>query len=73
MLALLTVVGCVSPGEDGPSPASWNRFRGPNGTGIAAGRGYPSEIGPDSGVLWKREFPEGFSSPVLSRDSYNFV
>ena len=45
--------------------AAWDRFRGPNGTGIAAGT-YPAEIGPESGVLWKRPFPAGHSSPVLT-------
>ena len=44
--------------------AAWNRFRGPNGTGLANGA-YPEEIGPDEGVLWEREFPDGHSSPVL--------
>lgn len=50
-------------GEDGP--AAWNRFRGPNGTGIAAGA-FPAEIGPAEHVLWVRELPPGRSSPVLS-------
>ncbi|MCP3914142.1 MAG: PQQ-binding-like beta-propeller repeat protein [bacterium] len=48
--------------------AAWSRFRGPNGTGIAAGEGYPKELGPDTNALWKRAFPVGQSSPVLTRE-----
>jgi outer membrane protein assembly factor BamB len=47
--------------------AAWNRFRGPNGTGIAAGGSYLAEIGPAEHVLWKCALPPGRSSPVLSR------
>ena len=69
-LALLPVAGCLTARAEAerPTSAAWNRFRGPNGTGIASGGGYPAEIGPDAGVLWKREFPAGFSSPVLAGD-----
>ena len=31
----------------------WTRFRGPNGSGIANGGGYPAEFGPDKNVVWK--------------------
>ncbi len=55
-----------------PTAAHWNRFRGPNGTGLAAGGSYPAEIGPEQGVLWKRSFPAGQSSPVLG-DSLLFL
>lgn len=64
---LLLALGCVAADEHPTPAAAWNRFRGPNGTGIAAGR-YPAAIGPDQGVVWKRAFPEGFSSPALARD-----
>ena len=47
--------------------AAWNRFRGPNGTGLAAGE-YPVAIGPDAETVWMRGFPRGSSSPVLSRE-----
>ena len=46
--------------------AEWNRYRGPNGTGIASGGTYPTRIGPNTAVRWKHRFPEGFSSPILS-------
>lgn len=48
--------------------AAWNQFRGPNGTGIAAAGRFSGAIGPDTNVIWKRDFPQGHSSPVLSPD-----
>ena len=53
--------------QDGPT-AAWNRFRGPNGTGIAESGTYPAEIGPDKNVLWATAIPPGHSSPVLSAE-----
>src|SRR5262245_66186602 len=50
------------------SPEPWSRFRGPNGAGLATGSGYPIEFGPTRNVIWKRPFPMGKSSPVLTAD-----
>ncbi|MCH8828523.1 MAG: hypothetical protein IID45_02995, partial [Planctomycetes bacterium] len=45
---------------------NWPQFRGPHGTGIAAGdAALPAEIGPDRNLLWKRPIGKGHSSPVL--------
>jgi arylsulfatase A-like enzyme len=49
-------------------PDRWNQFRGPNGTGIAAGGTYPAEIGPDRNVVWASAVPPGHSSPVVDRE-----
>jgi len=65
LLGLLLVFSC----RQLPSGADWNRFRGPNGTGVAAGTGFPSQLGPDVNVVWERAFSPGFSSPVLSSDA----
>ena len=46
--------------------ADWSRFRGPNGTGIAASTGLPTEFGPARNVVWKTAVPAGHSSPVLT-------
>jgi len=54
------------PDSEQATDGGWNRFRGPNGSGMALGSGYPEELGPDKNVRWKRAFPEGHSSPVLS-------
>jgi len=46
----------------------WSRFRGPNGTGIAAGAGYPIDFADSRNLLWKRRVQPGKSSPVLAAD-----
>jgi len=45
----------------------WSRFRGPSGSGIAPpGVEYPVEFGPKRNVIWKRAFPAGKSSLILT-------
>lgn len=44
----------------------WERFRGPNGTGVSDSAGLPAEFGPGKNLLWRRELPPGHSSPVIS-------
>lgn len=45
---------------------SWPQFRGPNASGIAVGEAsLPSEIGPETNVIWKTPLPAGHSSPVV--------
>jgi outer membrane protein assembly factor BamB len=50
-----------------PAGASdWPRFRGPNGTGVAADTGVPVRWTEQDGVLWKVPIPGvGHSSPVI--------
>ncbi len=52
----------------GVMATEWTRFRGPNGSGVAGDKGYPSELG-SSSLLWRRSLPAGKSSPVLSKSS----
>ena len=47
----------------------WSRFRGPNGTGVAAGEGYPIQLDPDTNAIWKTPVRPGKSSPVLTDDA----
>ena len=50
-----------------PAP-SWDRFRGPNGSGVAPESWTPPvEIGPDS-EAWRVAIPHGLSSPVVAGD-----
>ena len=49
-------------------PNSWDRFRGPNGSGVIQVSELPAEFGPDHRVIWKTPLPPGHSSPVLSDD-----
>jgi outer membrane protein assembly factor BamB len=68
--SLRVLKGQASLGACAPqnSPEPWSRFRGPNASGIARGSGYPIEFGPTKNVMWKRPFPMGKSSPVLTAD-----
>jgi outer membrane protein assembly factor BamB len=45
--------------------AHWNRFRGPNGQGIAEAAGIPADVSRESLVLWKTPIAPGYSSPVI--------
>jgi outer membrane protein assembly factor BamB len=45
---------------------NWPRFRGPNGTGVAADKDVPVQWSPADGILWKVAIPGiGHSSPVI--------
>jgi outer membrane protein assembly factor BamB len=44
----------------------WSRFRGPNGSGVAASGEYPAEFGPSRNLIWKAAVRPGKSSPVLT-------
>lgn len=57
----IVVLATVAAGD-------WSRFRGPNGSGVVDAGHLPSEIGPESNVVWKTPLPEGHSSPILSGD-----
>jgi outer membrane protein assembly factor BamB len=48
------------------SAQEWTRFRGPNGSGISQGSGFPVEFGPTRNCLWKSSARAGKSSPVLT-------
>jgi len=46
--------------------ADWDRFRGPNGSGLQQESPLPAEFGPARNVAWKIALPPGHSSPVLA-------
>lgn len=46
----------------------WPQFRGPNGSGVSASTGLPTEFGPDRNVKWKTALPPGHSSPVVTKN-----
>ncbi len=48
--------------------ADWDRFRGPNGSGIADATNLPEAFGLNQNLIWKTALPPGHSSPILSRD-----
>lgn len=45
--------------------AQWPQFRGPNGSGVDEGTGYPVEFSPTKNVAWKASVPYGQSSPIV--------
>ena len=59
---VLSLVASTGIAED------WNRFRGPNGSGVSASTGLPVEFGPETNVVWATEIPFARSSPVFSGD-----
>lgn len=59
---LLCSASVVAAGE----PTNWERFRGPNGTGVSADKNIPIKFGAKNGVIWKVELPgAGNSSPIV--------
>ena len=44
----------------------WDRFRGPNGTGVSDSGTLPAEFNAKQNVVWRVELPPGHSSPIVS-------
>ncbi len=76
VIVVVALIGPTAPmaaGQSGELTAAgaagnWSRFRGPNGNGVADTTNLPSELGPDTNVIWATPLPEGHSSPILSDD-----
>jgi outer membrane protein assembly factor BamB len=43
----------------------WSQYRGPNGSGVAAGSANPPEELDPAKASWKTEIPAGYSSPIV--------
>jgi outer membrane protein assembly factor BamB len=65
---LLLATAILSLSLSSPAAEDWLQFRGPNGTGVSASTGLPTEFGPDKNVIWSTPLPPGHSSPVLTRN-----
>ena len=59
------LVGLVAASQ-GNVQAQWPQFRGPNGSGIGSGGGYPVDFSPARNVVWKTAVPYGQSSPIVA-------
>ena len=70
--ALVAMAGCGGPTAAPPetqsrgqraqeaSAVSWDRFRGPNGSGVADDAGpLPTRFDPDTNVVWTTPLPPG--------------
>ena len=66
-LLVLIGVGAVATG---PSAAGddWNRFRGPNGSGVIDATAVPQTFGPETNVVWRTDVGSGYSSPIVDGD-----
>ena len=64
------LLGALVAGVSVPLAATddWNRFRGPNGSGVIAATAVPATFGPGTNVVWERRVPPGYSSPILDGD-----
>ena len=65
LAALYLIASLCLAASEGP----WDRFRGPNSSGLSDEVGIPAEFGPDKNVVWKTALPEGDSSPVFGKRS----
>src|ERR1700722_16261 len=60
LLACLTAVTSFA--------SDWDRFRGPNGSGVNEAQGLPVEFGLDKNMRWRVALPPGDSSQILVGD-----
>src|SRR5262245_29296584 len=69
VVGMVLAVGGVMLGCGTAGAGAWDRFRGPNGTGVAAHQDVPVRWTAQEGVLWKVRVPGvGHSSPVVWGD-----
>ena len=66
LFALSTASLIVAASIASAAAEDWTQFRGPNGSGVSATSGLPTEFGPAKNVVWKTTLPPGHSSPVLA-------
>jgi outer membrane protein assembly factor BamB len=61
-ISLQVFVACLTLMSD------WDRFRGPNGSGVNEAHGLPVEFAADKNMRWRVALPPGHSSPILVGD-----
>lgn len=69
MVARISTIGIALLGTfvawERASGEDWQRFRGPNGTGVSTSTNLPSELAPDKNVKWSIDVQRGTSSPIV--------
>jgi outer membrane protein assembly factor BamB len=58
IVCLVLLLGGMASGQ-------WERFRGPNGTGVSESAGLPAAFGAAKNLIWRTPLPPGHSSPVI--------
>jgi len=66
-LACASLCALLASSASAADPA-WPQFRGPAGSAVVEEEKPPTEIGPETNVLWKVKTPSGFSSPIVVGD-----
>ena len=66
LIQLFALISFLIPPAMAEQSAEWNRFRGPHGSGVAAGCQPPIQVG-EGCEAWRVPVPQGLSSPVLSQ------
>jgi outer membrane protein assembly factor BamB len=64
--ACVCLLVCVLGAGARDAVAQWPQFRGPNGSGVGSGGGYPVDFSPARNVVWKAPVPYGQSSPIVA-------
>jgi outer membrane protein assembly factor BamB len=57
---------CVVLLLSGAAWGQWDRFRGPNGTGVSESAALPAEFGAGKSLIWRQPLPAGHSSPIIA-------
>ena len=66
VLVFCSILGALQIANAQSENPEWNRFRGPNGTGVVADAQIPSEFGKNKNLVWRTELPKGYSSPAIA-------
>ncbi|MEP7365289.1 MAG: PQQ-binding-like beta-propeller repeat protein [Acidobacteriota bacterium] len=66
LLGLVLLLHFAAFAAENPSGEQWNRFRGPNGSGISQDTGFPTKFNKEHNLLWRTPLRLGKSSPVLT-------
>lgn len=67
-LCLLTVTLALAAQPDAILAGDWTRFRGNDGSGVAAEARLPDRFSLEENLLWKVDVPQGTSSPIVDGD-----
>jgi outer membrane protein assembly factor BamB len=67
-VAVLILAASLTARTAPAQTAQWDRFRGPNGSGVADDQNPPIEFGPRKNLKWKAPVPGGQSSPIVVGD-----
>ncbi len=68
MPATFVLLAATLLSADPGATTAWDRFRGPNGSGVSAADRLPDALDPEGNLVWRTEVAAGYSSPVLDSE-----